>query len=582
MDGVDVVAQMAALGLPSSFVASIKQPKKKKSKRRSIIPTIPIQIPTIVHTYSTSINGGTKTTTVESLECEELEFVGSTECPVFLEGGTRLENVDQHVSLSETVFVDTVEEQTKLDTNNTCQSFDFDSSNIVFKQGVWQAAWDALYKTWFFYNTLTKASQWEVPDGFDWSSDSVFFSSDLSSPDETQSSGDFKAGQNAGHSGNVSIQPHKQAEMDTETERDTSYERESVAPTLPSRSAGKSGTVEPVDEGDIMESTTSLLFKDRTDIHLTRAFVPLSDTGDAEPAESEENSERIVIEEVLMTRETLVLSSDPVVSDTENIVEYQTSVSILDKSKSNQTSRRVGHSKKIFEAPIEVGKLLEGTAEATEGTLVAKYWHQRYALFSKFDDGIVLDVEGWYSVTPEAIAMHHAQRCSSSIIVDAFTGCGGNAIQFAFTCDHVIAVDIDPIKIDLARRNATIYGVDNKIEFVVGDFLKLAPKLKADVVFMSPPWGGPQYLREDTYDLESMMKPCSGFELFKIAKQIAPSVVFFVPRNVNMEQLEQLASSSSPKESYQVEKNFLNGKLKTVTAYYGPVVRKICFLECCR
>ena len=31
---------------------------------------------------------------------------------------------------------------------------------------------------------------------------------------------------------------------------------------------------------------------------------------------------------------------------------------------------------------------------------------------------------------------------------------------------------------------------------IVGDFVKLAPTLKADVVFLGPPWGGPEYVEE--------------------------------------------------------------------------------------
>ncbi|CAG2169712.1 unnamed protein product [Oppiella nova] len=41
-----------------------------------------------------------------------------------------------------------------------------------------------------------------------------------------------------------------------------------------------------------------------------------------------------------------------------------------------------------------------------------KYWHQRYDLFSRFDEGIRMDSESWYSVTPERIAQHIAQRFS--------------------------------------------------------------------------------------------------------------------------------------------------------------------------
>lgn len=62
----------------------------------------------------------------------------------------------------------------------------------------------------------------------------------------------------------------------------------------------------------------------------------------------------------------------------------------------------------------------------------AKYWYQRYRLFSRYDDGIKMDEEGWFSVTPESIAQHQATRmCTGGLIIDAFTGVGGNAIQFA-------------------------------------------------------------------------------------------------------------------------------------------------------
>lgn len=40
-----------------------------------------------------------------------------------------------------------------------------------------------------------------------------------------------------------------------------------------------------------------------------------------------------------------------------------------------------------------------------------KYWLQRYSLFQRFDEGILMDEEGWYSATPEVIAAHQAIKC---------------------------------------------------------------------------------------------------------------------------------------------------------------------------
>lgn len=33
-----------------------------------------------------------------------------------------------------------------------------------------------------------------------------------------------------------------------------------------------------------------------------------------------------------------------------------------------------------------------------------KYWHQRYNIFSKYDEGIWLTDDAWFGVTPEPIA----------------------------------------------------------------------------------------------------------------------------------------------------------------------------------
>ncbi|EPB87649.1 hypothetical protein HMPREF1544_05532 [Mucor circinelloides 1006PhL] len=197
-----------------------------------------------------------------------------------------------------------------------------------------------------------------------------------------------------------------------------------------------------------------------------------------------------------------------------------------------------------------------------------KYYFQRYAYFSKFDQGILMDKEGWFSVTPEKIARHIALRCQSDIIIDAFCGCGGNSIQFAFTCERVIAIDLDPVKLHCARENAKIYGVADRIEFILGDFFDLAPNLKADCVFLSPPWGGPAYMAEDVYDLKSMI-PGDGMNIHKIASQITPNVAFFVPRNTDPQQLAQLAG---PGNTCEIEQNSLNGKIKALTAYYGDLI----------
>ncbi len=198
-----------------------------------------------------------------------------------------------------------------------------------------------------------------------------------------------------------------------------------------------------------------------------------------------------------------------------------------------------------------------------------KYWDQRYRLFSLYDQGIQLDTEGWYSVTPERIAMHIAKRCTCDVVIDGFAGCGGNTIAFARTCAHVIAIDNNRARLDMARHNASVYGVAHKIEFIHGDFCALAPTLKADVVFLSPPWGGPAYADAEVFDVKTMMQP-DGQWLFELARAITPDVAYFLPRNVDRAQASLLAG---PGQLCELERNKVNKKIKSITAYYGGLVR---------
>lgn len=99
---------------------------------------------------------------------------------------------------------------------------------------------------------------------------------------------------------------------------------------------------------------------------------------------------------------------------------------------------------------------------------LAKYYFQRYRLFHRFDDGVQLDEQSWYSVTPEKIAQHIAQRFHGrQLIVDLYGGAGGNSIQFALQGAYVLCVEVDAQRIELARHNARVYGVEQYIEFVV-------------------------------------------------------------------------------------------------------------------
>ena len=56
----------------------------------------------------------------------------------------------------------------------------------------------------------------------------------------------------------------------------------------------------------------------------------------------------------------------------------------------------------------------EATRKFEQKKTIRKYWNRRYYLFSRFDRGIKIDREGWYSVTPEPLADYIAERVNKT------------------------------------------------------------------------------------------------------------------------------------------------------------------------
>ena len=80
-------------------------------------------------------------------------------------------------------------------------------------------------------------------------------------------------------------------------------------------------------------------------------------------------------------------------------------------------------------------------------------------------------------------------------------------------------------------------------------------------------------------------KPLTLSEQNQTASAVADSIAIFLPRNANVAQLIALAASCPstlaascpsaavlPPRAVEIEKNFVNARLKAITAYYGPLV----------
>lgn len=179
----------------------------------------------------------------------------------------------------------------------------------------------------------------------------------------------------------------------------------------------------------------------------------------------------------------------------------------------------------------------DNSAACPFGPDMQRYWKKRYEYFFKFDAGIQTDAQGLYSVVPEAIAREQALLIKGVTVVDAFSGIGGACIALALAGKKVTTIEIDHDRLQMARHNATLYGVADKITFIEGDALHLLSDITADAVYLDPPWGGPMRRRSPPFLLHDF--GVDGEALLRLAFVHFNEVLLKAPPNFDLHELVQ-------------------------------------------
>jgi hypothetical protein len=132
-----------------------------------------------------------------------------------------------------------------------------------------------------------------------------------------------------------------------------------------------------------------------------------------------------------------------------------------------------------------------------------------------------LDDEALYSVTDQQtadkITMELLKFVPANAIVTDGTACiGGNTFSLARSFRFVNAVELEPNRYDYLKHNMSVLGVDN-VACYKGDVMNYVAVLEQSLLFLDPPWGGPDYKSKDSVDLS-----LSGFPLDDVCRQFAP------------------------------------------------------------
>lgn len=145
-------------------------------------------------------------------------------------------------------------------------------------------------------------------------------------------------------------------------------------------------------------------------------------------------------------------------------------------------------------------------------------------------DKLQLDAEASYSTTDQLTADKITRDLlkilpKTSMITDATACIGGNTYSFAQAFQAVIAIEKDHARSQMLRTNMALLGMKN-VTVKYGDAVQLVPTSHHDLIFLDPPWGGPEYKQQVNVSLQLSDRPLSEVcnEFANFTKYIALKV----------------------------------------------------------
>lgn len=126
---------------------------------------------------------------------------------------------------------------------------------------------------------------------------------------------------------------------------------------------------------------------------------------------------------------------------------------------------------------------------------------------------------------------------STKILTDATACMGGDLVRFSKYFRMVNGIEILEENFALLVQNCKHFGCNN-VNLFCQNYLEIFDKLKQDIIYIDPPWGGTSYKNKDIISLK--MGNLELWELINLIKQklCAKFVFIKAPMNVCLEKLD--------------------------------------------
>ena len=155
--------------------------------------------------------------------------------------------------------------------------------------------------------------------------------------------------------------------------------------------------------------------------------------------------------------------------------------------------------------------------------------------YKKEDNDLKLkgDTEGMYSLSykedADLLSNIIKDKFGDIKIIDGTSGIGGNSISFGLHFSSIVSIEINKERFKYLQANleffklkCTLYN-DDMLNHLNDDY---------DLIFIDPPWGGPNYKLEKSLSLS--LGNIKLKELTKILRELNKIIVYKLPFNYNL------------------------------------------------
>jgi len=163
--------------------------------------------------------------------------------------------------------------------------------------------------------------------------------------------------------------------------------------------------------------------------------------------------------------------------------------------------------------------------------------------FPSNNDKILIDDVGKYSITlpdkTKIITNLISKYLNSKdiIVTDAMACIGGDTLSFAKEFKSVNAIELDKTRFEYLKHNMSLFNCSN-IVFYNDDYLKLINTIKQDVIYIDPPWGGPDYKTKKNIKIKIGDKKLEEICDEIIEKKLCKLLVLKLPYNYDLAELK--------------------------------------------